>query len=179
MKTSQDHTGTAATVPVSQFVSPCRKGQVNRDPHDPGKRLPGRWALQQVLVPVPHLPLGRGCSGNARQRQRWREHMLAKACVRVLGIERVDQQRVVLSRRLRRGFRLQPRGRLHFLRNPKRLHRRSTLCHARAKQSIKEPRKNSQLCKTKQKQQEPLCTAKYDMSRTFPERRSERHAKLG
>ena len=52
--------------------------------------------MQQVFVPVLDAPVrGRG-RGEAGQGERGGEHMLAKASVRVLGIEGVDQERIVL-----------------------------------------------------------------------------------
>ena len=53
MKPSQYHTAAPwRRYQLSQFVSPAPRTSVDRDPHDAGKRLPGGWALEQVLVPV-------------------------------------------------------------------------------------------------------------------------------
>ncbi len=59
----------------------------------------------------------RRCRREAGQRQRRRQYVLAKACVRVLGVERVDQQSVMLLYRRSRGI-CQLRRRGHLLRNP-------------------------------------------------------------
>ena len=73
------HTPASANVRCTVIPTTCGNGS------------PRRRTLQQVLVPVRHLPVRRRGPGDARQRQRRRQHVLAEAGVRVLGIERVDQ----------------------------------------------------------------------------------------
>ncbi len=79
-------------IPPRQRVRPLGERQVDRDPDDLRERLPRRRALQQVLIPVRHLPVRRRRARDARQRQRRRQDVLAEAGVRVLRVERVDQQ---------------------------------------------------------------------------------------
>ena len=92
MQPAEDDLRPALAVPARQLVGPLGERQVDRDPDDLRERLPRRRTLQQVLVPVSDLPVRRRRPGDARQRQRRRQHVLAEAGVRVLGIERIDQQ---------------------------------------------------------------------------------------
>src|SRR4051794_33459946 len=68
-----------------------------------------RRALQEVFVPISDAPMGGSRGGDARQRQRRRQHMLSKAGMRVLGIERIDEQRGPRTDRTRTKMRVQLR----------------------------------------------------------------------
>ncbi len=94
VQAAQHHLASAAPVPLRQFERPPRESQVDRDPHHLRHRRERRPPVQQVLVPIPNLPVLRCRSGETRQRKRRREHVLSKARVRVLWIERIDQQRI-------------------------------------------------------------------------------------
>ena len=107
---AQNHLCPALAIPVGQGVGPPGEGQVDGNSDHLGKGLPGRRALQQVLVPVGDFPVGRRGSGNAAQGQTRRQYVLAEAGVRILGIEGIYQQGIARLDRSRPDARLQ-RGR--------------------------------------------------------------------
>ena len=111
VQATQDDLGPAPTIPRRQLVRPIRERQMDRDSDDLRKRLPWRRALQQVFVPVRDFPVRRRRAGDARQRQRRRQHVLAETRVRILGIERVDQKRKLRLRWARFNLGIEARGR--------------------------------------------------------------------
>src|SRR5689334_7052093 len=94
MQAAQDHPSASTAVPVSQGVSTFREREMDGDAYELREGLPARRPLKQVLVTVGDLPLGRSCTGDAGQRQRRSQHMFAEAGVRILGIERIEQESV-------------------------------------------------------------------------------------
>ena len=94
VQSPQNHLGAAAAIPARQLKCAAGEGEMHADSHHFGRRRGGRPAVQQVLVPILHPPIGRGGGGQAGEGQRRREHMLAEAGIRILGIERVEQKRI-------------------------------------------------------------------------------------
>jgi hypothetical protein len=95
MQPAQDDDRSPAAIPVGDFVSALGERQMHGDPNHLGKWAEGWPALQHIFVPILHPPvLGRG-GGETSQRQAWRQNMLSETRVRILGIEGIDQQRVV------------------------------------------------------------------------------------
>src|SRR5262245_46076454 len=122
VKAPEDHASSPVSIPGCQLVGSGRKRQVDGEAYDLRKGYPRRRPLQQVLVPVPDLPLWWGRSGDTRERQRGREDVLTEAGVRILGVERIDQQRRSGMRWPGLKKRVEPRRDTHLLGNPKRLH---------------------------------------------------------
>ena len=84
-------------IPPGQFECPLGECQVNGDSHHLGQRIARRCPLKQVLVPIADFPRLRSRRRDRCQRQRRRQHMLAETRLRILGIKRIDEQRVAPS----------------------------------------------------------------------------------
>ena len=111
VESAEDHLGAALAVKPRERVSALGEGQVNGDAHDFRERRYRRGTLEQVLVPVPHRPVRGSSCGDARERQRRGEHVLAEARLRILRVERIDEQRGPRHDRARNGTVVE-RGRL-------------------------------------------------------------------
>ena len=81
VQTTQHDDRPSISVPSREFVGPMGEGQVYRDADDLGDRVARRWPLEQVLIPVSHVPVGRRAGGDARQGKRRGQHVLAEAGV--------------------------------------------------------------------------------------------------
>ena len=92
MQPAEDDGAAVGAKPGRQLVGAPREREVDGDADDLRDRVQRRRALQQVLVPVAHLPARRRRARQAGQRQRRRQHVLAEAGVDVLGVERVDEE---------------------------------------------------------------------------------------
>ncbi len=94
MQSAENDLRAPLPIPMRELVRPLGEREMHGDSDDFRKRLEGRRTLEQILVPVADLPMSgrRGCRG--RERERRRQHVLAEAGVRILAIERVDQQRI-------------------------------------------------------------------------------------
>src|ERR1700686_3696746 len=105
-------------IPVHKLISAPRESQMHGDSHDLRHGTKRRTSVEQILVPVLHPPmLGRRRS-KAGQGKRGREHVLAEARIRVLGIEGIDQERVMGLDRAAWFVRLERRRGGHLARNP-------------------------------------------------------------
>jgi hypothetical protein len=114
VQSSQDDARTAAPIPGGQGVGAPRKRQMDRDSDDVRRGLARRRPLEEVLVPVLHGPIGRGCAGDAGQREGGGQDVLAEARMRILRVEGVDEQRQPPLDRSRQETRIQ-RGRCAHL----------------------------------------------------------------
>src|SRR6185295_19496861 len=94
VQTAEDDSRAAPSVPGGELENSGGEGEVDADADDLRHRPPRRRTLEQVFVPVLDLPTRRRRAGDAGERERGREHVLAEAGVRILRIKRVDQQRV-------------------------------------------------------------------------------------
>ena len=73
--------------------------------------------MQQILVKVRNPPVRRSRRRETGQRQRRREYMLAETGVRILRVERVDQEGVARAYRTGVQVGVEPRSLAHRLRN--------------------------------------------------------------
>ena len=92
---SENHLRAPSAIPVRQFIGPPRESQMHGDADDLRHRPKWRSSIEKILVPVVNAPMFRRGGGETGQGERWREHVLAEAGIRILGIEGVDQERVV------------------------------------------------------------------------------------
>src|SRR5262249_52261081 len=104
--------------PIRQLKRPPRERQVHRNPHHPRKRLNRRRPLEQILIPIPHLPPRRRRRRDRRQRQRPPPHVFAVACISVFAAESINEQRQPRSAFLRHECRIKPRRRAKLSWNP-------------------------------------------------------------
>lgn len=65
---------------------------MDRNADDFGNRIGWRGTLQEVFVPVSDRPIDRRRPGDTGEGQGWGEDMFAEAGVRILGVERIDQE---------------------------------------------------------------------------------------
>src|SRR5687768_990715 len=79
------------SIPARELVRPLRERQMHADRYYLRKRLERRRSLQQIFVPVADFPMSGRRARYGGQRQGRRQHVLAKARVWVLAVERVDQ----------------------------------------------------------------------------------------
>src|SRR5205823_10964633 len=93
VQTAQDSFAAALTIPACQFERALRKREVDSNPHNLGQRLKGRWSIEQIFVPVCDAPMLWRCGCEAGQRKRWSQHVLPERRMRILRIERIEQQR--------------------------------------------------------------------------------------
>src|SRR4029079_13734499 len=105
-------------VPPRERVRALREREVHRDADDFGERVERRRALEKILVPITQLPARRRGRGRSGQRKARREHVLAEARVRVLAIERIDQERIAAPTRTRTRVRIELRRDAHLFRQP-------------------------------------------------------------
>ena len=92
VQSAQHDLASAPAVPLRQFEGPLGERQVDRDPHHLGHRRKRRPPVEQVLVPIPNLPVCRRRRRETGQSERRRKHVLAEARVRIFRVERIDQQ---------------------------------------------------------------------------------------
>jgi len=94
MKSSEDDLRSTCTVPGRELVRTLGEGQMDGDADDRRQRIARRGTCKEILVPVLDRPRLRGARRDARQGETRGQNVLAEARVRVLRIERIDQERV-------------------------------------------------------------------------------------
>ena len=95
MQSSQDNDRTPLAIPSRKFERAVRKGEMDGNADDLREGMARRMSLKQILVPVIDGPVLRRARGNARQSERRGQHVLAKAGMRVLWIEGIEQEGVM------------------------------------------------------------------------------------
>src|SRR5271157_5787664 len=92
---AEDYLRSPGTIPIRQLVGAAGKRQMYRDSYDLRHRPKWRPSVEQILVPILDAPVCGSRRGKAGQGKGRREHVLAEARIRVLGIEGIDQQGIV------------------------------------------------------------------------------------
>ena len=64
---------------------------MDADADDGRKRFMGRGTLEQVFVPITHVPFWRGGAGNAGEGEAWSEDMLAETGVWILWVKGIQE----------------------------------------------------------------------------------------
>src|SRR5579864_1541023 len=118
VQAAENYFRAAGAIPVRQFEGAPRKGQVHCDANHLRHGMEWWATVEQILVPVLHAPMLGSRGGKAGEGQRGREHVLAETCVRIFGIEGIDQQRVVRLNRSAGFARIKRGGSGHLAGNP-------------------------------------------------------------
>jgi hypothetical protein len=94
VQAAEDHFCAALAIPARQLVGAVGECEMDADADDLGKRFGRRAALKQIFVPIVDGPIVRRGGGDAGEGEGGGENVLSEAGVRILGIERIDEQRV-------------------------------------------------------------------------------------
>src|SRR5882757_2620787 len=100
MQATEHDAAALPAIPVGQLIGAPGKRQMDGNTHYLWKGITRGWTLKQVLVPIAKVPMRRCCASNACESEAGSEYMFAVTCPRVLGIKRIDEQRMPTPHRL-------------------------------------------------------------------------------
>src|SRR3984957_4125305 len=118
MQTAEDHLRSAGSIPVGEFIRAFGERQMHRNADNIRHGMRRRPTVEQVLVPIFDAPVRGRSRGEAGERECRRQDVLAEAGVRVLGIEGINQERIVRLERAGSDNGIKRRRNLHFKWNP-------------------------------------------------------------